>query len=152
MTVANDTIYVATYDGRLDALDARTGAQRWELQTFGPVELAPVVAGGTVYVRSLSATPQPLGGSIYALDARTGALRWQSLLAGETVADLAVANGVVYTSSTDGLLAFDAATGAERWRFAPGTPQSAQGDVGSPVVSNGAVYVTAFNVVFALNA
>ncbi|MHC4201574.1 MAG: outer membrane protein assembly factor BamB family protein, partial [Planctomycetota bacterium] len=55
-----DTVY---------CLDARTGAELWSFYTEGPVRLAPIVYGGSVYVGSDD-------GTIYCLDASTGEARW----------------------------------------------------------------------------
>jgi outer membrane protein assembly factor BamB len=65
---------------------------------------------------------------------------------------LAVINGAVYAGAPYALVAFDADTGAERWRFHMGEPRSGQVDVGSPVVSDGMVYVLSANMLFAVNA
>jgi outer membrane protein assembly factor BamB len=55
-----DTVY---------CLDARTGAELWSFYTEGPVRLAPVVHGGSVYAGSDD-------GRIYCLDSSTGEARW----------------------------------------------------------------------------
>lgn len=81
---AGDTIYAAPavdggmvyvgvggQDGGAYALDAATGAIRWQTPHLEGFDARPVVADGAVYFSSQ--TP----GTLVALDAKTGALRWQ---------------------------------------------------------------------------
>ena len=42
-------VYVGSEDGRLYALDARTGQEKWSFKTGSPVHSSPAVAGGVVY-------------------------------------------------------------------------------------------------------
>jgi outer membrane protein assembly factor BamB len=50
---------------QLLALDARTGALRWSVQSVGPIKMSPVVRGGKLYVGDTA-------GILYAIDAKTG--------------------------------------------------------------------------------
>jgi len=63
-------IYIGSFDGRLYALDARTGQEKWSFKTGSRVVSSPAVAGGMVYVGSGD-------GRLYALDARTGQEKWR---------------------------------------------------------------------------
>jgi len=45
----NRKIYVGTIDGRLIAIDAKTGRQVWQERLRGPFSASPVYAGGRVY-------------------------------------------------------------------------------------------------------
>jgi outer membrane protein assembly factor BamB len=45
-------IYIGSFDGRLYALDARTGQEKWSFKTDGEVYSSPAVAGGVVYFSS----------------------------------------------------------------------------------------------------
>jgi len=71
------TVYAASYDGTLFALDPATGAQKWTFATTGnPYNPAygpsPVLAAdGTLYFGSL-------GGELYALDSVTGQKKWKA--------------------------------------------------------------------------
>ncbi|MDP6116416.1 MAG: PQQ-binding-like beta-propeller repeat protein [Planctomycetota bacterium] len=60
----------STVDGSLTAYDTHTGSEMWRFYTNGPVRLAPVAAGGRVYVTSDD-------GHLYALDAATGKELWK---------------------------------------------------------------------------
>ncbi len=130
------------------ALDAATGATRWEyaypaplvhngyfdvwLNSAGPGPYStPLIAGDTVFAVGVD-------GRFHALDARTGALRWaQDLAAAFEVAEynafasspIAYGRTVILPlgGSGHGVVAFDRETGATVWRspafdLAPGSP------------------------------
>jgi len=74
---ADGIVYVGSWDGRLYAVDAKSGQQRWVFQG-GVDELihnqqgfqsSPAVAGGVVFSGCRDA-------HVYALDARTGEQKW----------------------------------------------------------------------------
>jgi outer membrane protein assembly factor BamB len=146
-TVANDLVYVGVQDGpyagSVYALEASTGAVRWRVHDSMHAYSAPAVADGVLYVGSTE-------GSVAALDARTGTVRWRFQTDGPVGSLPAVANGVVYAAFNDGsVYALNAKTGAQRWRF---QTDGAQGMAPSPVVANGAVYVSSSQFLYALNA
>jgi eukaryotic-like serine/threonine-protein kinase len=96
------------------AFDATDGSVAWNAQGY------PLAVGdGIMY--STSAT----------YDSATGAQLWSN-----SASAAAIAHGVIYatTSTQFALLALDAATGTELWRFI-------FGNLGSPSVANGALYV-----------
>lgn len=77
----NGRIYVATYDGRLVALDARTGTPVWEVLTLDhdkPVTStgAPRIANGKVIIGNAGAE-FGVRGYVSAFDAETGKLLWR---------------------------------------------------------------------------
>ncbi|HET9030470.1 MAG TPA: PQQ-binding-like beta-propeller repeat protein, partial [Candidatus Aquilonibacter sp.] len=51
-TVSGDTVYVASNDHHIYALNLHTGALRWSVLTSGPVMTAPVVHNGVVVAGS----------------------------------------------------------------------------------------------------
>jgi len=82
--VAEQVIYVAANDGRLYALDRRTGARRWQFATDGAtldqkkegydrrsIQSAPSIVAGVVMFGSRD-------GTIYGVDAATGHDRWRA--------------------------------------------------------------------------
>ena len=74
-------VYVGTLDGRLVALDARTGARVWETLTIDPskpytITGAPRAAQGLVFIGNGGAE-FGVRGYVSAYDADTGALRWR---------------------------------------------------------------------------
>jgi quinohemoprotein ethanol dehydrogenase len=74
-------IYTATQDGRLIAIDARTGKPVWTAQTTRPgdavhVNGAPRIFNGRVLIGSASTTGA-MRGYVSAYDANTGAMLWR---------------------------------------------------------------------------
>jgi hypothetical protein len=67
--VAYETVFVGSYDRKLYALDARTGAVRWERRTFGRVSGGPSIIGDVVYASSLEKATDAFG-------VRTGRKVW----------------------------------------------------------------------------
>ena len=95
--IADGVVYVGSEDGRLYALDARTGQEKWSFQTFQSVVSSPAVAGGMIYIGSFD-------GRLYALDARTGQEKWSFKTGSQVLSSPAVAGGVVYFVDTEGYL------------------------------------------------
>ncbi|WP_326655656.1 serine/threonine-protein kinase [Streptomyces sp. NBC_01750] len=126
--VADGLVYFSS--GKLYAVDATSGDQRWSFTTSGRAWSSPSVANGVVYVGSDD-------GGLYAVDARSGDRRWSFTTGGKVRSSPSVANGIVYVGSDDGKLhAVNAETGEPRWSFATG-----RGVRSSPSVANGIVYV-----------
>lgn len=69
LALDGNTLYVTSAFGRLFALDAKTGAVRWEQKLDAPVTAAPTVSGGLVYVVSRDSRA-------WAIDAKDGRIRW----------------------------------------------------------------------------
>jgi outer membrane protein assembly factor BamB len=140
--VVNGIVYLATFDGKVNAYNDATGAILWSFQAGGVFQSSPAVANGIVYVGS--------GDSwLYALNATTGAVLWNYLTRDDLSGSApVVANGIVYIGSVDHFLyAINATNGFLVWKKLTG-----QG-VGSPVVANGVVYVgSSDNRLYAFNA
>lgn len=107
-TLAGDTLYVTSFDGKLYALDARTGKRRWAASTKGAIYATPVVDGGTVYVGSMDH-------NFYAFDAGSGRPRWKFDAETPLFATAAVSNGTVCFGANKKIFGLDAATGKPRW-------------------------------------
>lgn len=142
-TVVGETVLFGSGDGRVYAVEARTGTVLWKYRTEGRVRSSPAVVDGAVYVGSAD-------GSIYAIELDTGRLRWRfdtegrDLFSGDFGYDRrtvqsspAVVDGVVYVGARDGYLyAIDAASGRRRWSF----NHEISWVNSSPAVSGGIVY------------
>jgi outer membrane protein assembly factor BamB len=50
--VANGVVYVGSYDNKVYALNARTGAKLWSYATGSSVYSSPSVVNGMVYIGS----------------------------------------------------------------------------------------------------
>ncbi|WP_407565525.1 serine/threonine-protein kinase [Streptomyces sp. 184] len=157
--VHDGTVYVWG-DGRLRALDTRSGAERWsypigDAAACGgvPVRLLPVeatagtAAGATVFAAA--------GKRVLALDAAYGTLRWTFeapavILSPPAYAPgAALAGGGVFVADHLGTVyALDAADGRERWRIATEARQSIE-----PVlVADGHVHVGSGAALYTLDA
>jgi outer membrane protein assembly factor BamB len=93
--VANGVVYLGSYDHKVYALNASTGAKLWSYATGNVVDSSPAVANGVVYVASDD-------GNVYAVKAKTGAKLWSYSTGYAGSSSPAVSNGVVYVGSLDG--------------------------------------------------
>ncbi|RDI68342.1 outer membrane protein assembly factor BamB family protein [Nocardia pseudobrasiliensis] len=149
--VVGGTVYVGGRDGKMYALDAKSGAQKWAFDahtTLGHVPTyglrdGPAVAGGTVFFGDNSA-------NLWAVDAQTGAQKWVRQLDTHPWSIITssplVVDGTVYigTSSQEegqganplyacctfrgSVAAVDAVTGALKWQhFTIAAPQPTGG-------------------------
>lgn len=125
----------------------------WMLRARHYVEFPPAVAYGKVYV------PQQQG-RFFALDAETGKIEWSKKFGRCNAASPTIWEGVIYhvlmqrrpcrrhQAGTNGLvIAMDAKTGRELWRFLAGGVES------SPLVVDGVLYFGSWDhYVYALDA
>jgi len=141
-TVAGDTVYAGSGDGRLYAIDRASGAERWRFDAGSPVDSSAAVAGGLVVFQSRD-------GAIRAVDRSTGAPRWRVQTGPDLpwewghegwdyfVSSPAIVDARVYVGAGDGrLYCLDLATGQEAWRFETGGRIRS-----SPAVAGDRVYV-----------
>jgi outer membrane protein assembly factor BamB len=147
--VADGAVYVGSTAGGVVALDAARGRARWTADTVGPVEAAPTVVNGTVYVSATSQT----GGAVETFDAANGTAGWTVRTAANVTTSPAVATGTtaaaaggasgidpsaatVYATAGRTLLAVNASDGSVRW-----SRQAAGGAYADPAATAGAVYL-----------
>ncbi|GGT36135.1 outer membrane protein assembly factor BamB family protein [Streptomyces purpureus] len=150
--IHGSTVYVWR-DARLQALDARTGVERWsypigDAASCGnvPVRVAPA-EDGCVYVSA--------GTRVLSVDIASGHVRWHFeapavfLSPPAFAPGPAVTGGGVYLADYLGTVyALDATTGKDRWRIATESRQSAE-----PVlVVNGNVHVGSGSALYTLDA
>jgi outer membrane protein assembly factor BamB len=110
----NGVVYVGSYDNKVYAINATTGAKIWSFTTGGDVLSRPTISNGVLYVGSYD-------NNLYALNAATGALLWSYTTGGAVHSSPCVYNGVVYVGSNDGkVYAINATTGAEVWNYETG--------------------------------
>ena len=110
-TVVNGTVYVASSDSIVYALDADTGNEQWRFQTEQDIEASPTVVDGTVFIGSTD-------WMVYALDADSGEEQWRFETDDDVLSSPTVGTDAVYVGSNDNTLyALDRASGEERWRY-----------------------------------
>jgi outer membrane protein assembly factor BamB len=142
--LADDTIYVASMNGRLYALNADTGAEKWRFATGGAVTSPPVITGDTAYFGSFDRY-------FYAVNTSTGQQVWKSSIQAVRWfwSPPLIAGGAVYAGAMDGkVYVFDAATGVNLATRDLGAPL-----VVAPVLSGDSVlFVTETGRLWALDA
>jgi eukaryotic-like serine/threonine-protein kinase len=90
----------------------QTPSLKWTFKAAGPIVTSPAVAGGVVYIASLS-------GHLYALDQATGQEKWNFKSSRPIASSPTVDDGTVYfVSSAGSLVAIDATTGQPKWVYA----------------------------------
>ena len=87
VAVYKGRVYVATFDGRLLAIDATTGEKVWGVDTWHPSALdrfnitgAPRAAAGKIYIGQGSSESRRRRGYVTAYDADTGEIDWRFYL------------------------------------------------------------------------
>lgn len=122
------------------AIIALNGGERaWVVAARGPVLSAPAVADGWVYAGG-GVEGNPQEGALYKIDAASGDPQGERPVStpGWVVSSPTVTAETVYVGTRSGqLVAFDTATGAQKWSFDTGLRISS-----SPAVVDGTVYVT----------
>jgi outer membrane protein assembly factor BamB len=153
LALAGGLLYVESFDGRVSALDAHTGALRWSSAVGGVVMTTPIVARGIVIVGTgtshvLLESPQRVvwgrlgGDAIIALDAQNGRVIWSHRTVGENMPSPALVriNGsdvVVFANGDDHVYALALSDGHTIWKRAVDGIAS----MSSAALDRGAVFV-----------
>lgn len=130
--VVNNTVYYGDNMHNFYALDAVTGAKKWQFLTQNKIWSGAVYANGTLYFGSLDH-------NLYALDAETGAQKWKTTAGGLIAGSPRVQDGVVYVGALNTLLAVDASSGAIKWTFK--SPNPNEWLWAQPTIANNTVYI-----------
>jgi eukaryotic-like serine/threonine-protein kinase len=137
--LAGGRVVVATENGLALALDPATGSIDWQVPLPGGVERSIAATDGLVYC-ALS------GGLLVALRSSDGSLAWEARVATDGLGGTpTIASDVIFAAAglgsedreTRGVVALDAATGSERWRF----PSMHGEDMHAPAVLDGRAYI-----------
>lgn len=132
--VVDDVAYFGAWNGRLYAVDVRTGRQRWAFQAAAEVKGGAAVAGGRIVFGDYA-------GNVYALDPRTGVERWRYTGGRKFYGGVGVGRDTVVIGDVGGaVIALDAATGRERWRHATGAYVYS-----SPAIARGTVFIGSYS-------
>jgi len=126
LSADHETIYASSLYGRVYAIDAKSGAQRWVTQIPGGADRTstfdPTISAGVVYVGTWHET-HPLTGGLAALDATTGQILWihdftprSPELDSYCRSHPVVTGSLVIASAADGrIYGLDRETGDTRW-------------------------------------
>lgn len=146
--LVGNRLYTGDWNGRVWAVDARTGRTIWRYGGLGPVKGGIAFSDGRLYVGSYD-------GHLYCLGAQKGRLIWKAKAQGRLYGHArfystpAVAYGRVYIGGTDGkVYSYGATSGKLRWSHSTGGYVYA-----SPAVWNQRVLVGSYSKkFFALDA
>ncbi len=97
LAVAHNTVYGATKDGKVFALEASSGSIKWTTEVGATISAAPTVAGDTVLVGTKS-------GVVIGLDAATGEILWDFETGHEIADSTVVVRDTMYVVSANGRL------------------------------------------------
>jgi eukaryotic-like serine/threonine-protein kinase len=139
---ANGMVYVVFHTGKVYAINAESGAQKWDYDLRSTASGGVAVGNGTVFVGSAN-------GKLTALDAGNGSFKWEFSTDNEVWATPAVVDGVVYFGSLDhSFYALNAVDGTKKWAFKTGG-----GIASTPLIVDGVVYIGSFdNKFYAIDA
>ena len=141
--IMGQTVYLASSDYHVYAIDINTQNARWIFETGNWVWATPLPIGDTVYVASMDHI-------LYALDDETGQVKWTFEHATSALPTApAWDQDTLYLNALDGYVyALDAGTGQLVWE------QKVQGSIwGTPLVHDGLVYLgTLDGMIYALDA
>jgi outer membrane protein assembly factor BamB len=127
-TLSGNTVYVASNDGRLYALDLQSGKLQWKYTAQNDLMTAPLVVDSTIIIGegnnygTMFDPPNYLllgsgTNSIIGIDQTTGKQRWRWFVPGSAMPTGAVVNGAYVQHDAAGMVfALGASDGKYRWR------------------------------------
>ncbi|HKU68461.1 MAG TPA: PQQ-binding-like beta-propeller repeat protein [Candidatus Baltobacteraceae bacterium] len=150
LAISNGTIYAASFDKKLYAINERTGAIRWTASADNILMSTPVVQDGVVIVGSgkdgflkpddymSQVWGRPEGDDVYAFSTKDGHLAWKLHTVGQNMPSPAISQGAAIFANGDlHVYALELASGKQRWSVdTPGVATMA-----SMNVSNGVAFV-----------
>jgi outer membrane protein assembly factor BamB len=127
------TLYVSDRRGRVQALDAGNGEERWRVDLDLDVSAGPGLGDDLVVIATRK-------GQVVALNRQTGKEQWRAQVTSEVLAPPAIGDGMIVVQSVDGrLAAFAAATGKRVWLFERSEPALSLRGTSTPVIVGDAV-------------
>jgi outer membrane protein assembly factor BamB/tRNA A-37 threonylcarbamoyl transferase component Bud32 len=128
--VADDVVYVGSYDHNLYALDAERGTFIWKFPTQGGIASTPIIYQTQTMVGSDD-------GHLYAISCRAGHEMWATACGGPIRSSPRVEYGHAFVGADDGsLYAVNAQSGRVVWRFQTAGPIRS-----SPLIAGEMIYV-----------
>lgn len=149
--VANGRVVIGAGDDGVLCFDARSGERLWRMESPAHVDTSPVIADGVVYAGSGISRRVPAEPAVFALDLLSGQPRWRVRMNLPVWATPTLADGTLFVglgngrllegprppeSPAGGLVALNAQTGEERWRYS-----ECDAVFGQPAVDANRIYV-----------
>lgn len=132
-SIDGDTIYAASVDGIVAAIDINSGDMRWE------VEIEEVVTGGVGSGDGLVMIATE-GAEIIALDQVDGTIKWQQAVSSEVLSPPQTNGDIVVAQTVDDkLVALEADSGEQRWVYETTLPTLTLRGSSTPVITADAV-------------
>ena len=144
-TVGYDKVFAADRDGNMEAFDAKSGKQLWQIElnasdTFFASKESAQLSGGLAHGYNKVAVGAE-SGILYVLAQETGELLWQKQVGGEILAAPLFANNMIVVSTGNGkVLAFDIDNGEQEWSYQHDVPALTLRGTSSAVENQGAVF------------
>jgi outer membrane protein assembly factor BamB len=127
--VVDDTLYVGSSDGKLYAINAVYGEEKWEFNTGGKIWTSPVVDNGVIYISNYEK-------KLFAVSADSGTQIWSTELPSSIASSPSVSTDSIFVGTFDNrLYAIDRTTGRVKWDF-----QGGNWFWSTPVVEGNTVY------------
>ncbi|ASP39229.1 outer membrane protein assembly factor BamB [Bacterioplanes sanyensis] len=125
--VQNDTVFMASADGRVLALELASGAEQWQLTLEQNIIGGVALAGDQLFVSTMD-------GMLHSIST-AGELQWSSALASEAVASVASDAQRVFVHTIDGRLsAYQRDNGEQLWTYEHAMPVLSVRGTSSPLV------------------
>ena len=141
-------VFFAYFDGRLIAVDAKTGKTKWTTNLHSHLESSPMVVGNTLYIGDDKT-------NVIAVRASDGKILWNFNSPGPIKASPSFHDGRVYVADYEGaMFCLEAATGKPVWRTntTQVAPFGEGGFYSSPAIAFGRAYAARDDgVVFAFD-
>lgn len=129
--LASGRVYIASLDGSLYAIDAKTGNEIWRFTSERPLASTPALVDGTLLVGGFD-------DRLFAVDASTGSQKWDFVAANWVWTRPANDASRAYIGDFNGnLYALDLGSGAEAWNL----PLKKGAIRGSPALAGGTLVV-----------
>lgn len=128
VTIANERVYAAGYQGEVVALELANGRVAWRTKLKAPL------SGGTAASASL-VTAGASDGQFFALNAANGKLLWKVRLNGEVLAPAAISEKLLVVRTVDGKLhGLSPADGHELWNAEQQVPRLSLRGTARPII------------------
>ncbi|MEX2333401.1 MAG: PQQ-binding-like beta-propeller repeat protein, partial [Pseudohongiella sp.] len=127
--IAGDTIFAASENGEVNAIDKNTGEVLWRERTGETITGGVGVGGNMVLLGTRDAR-------VFALEQSSGDLLWETSVSSEVLAAPASDGRVVAVQTIDGrLIALDPVDGRQRWVYQTTVPALSLRGNSKPVIS-----------------
>jgi outer membrane protein assembly factor BamB len=132
---SSGVLFAADYEGRLVAVDAKSGHQRWELKTEQEFSGGPGLDDERLYMGTID-------GRVVAFDRNTGAELWNAQVSSEVLVPPISEDGIVVVRCIDGrVFGLDENNGARSWIYDHSVPLLTLRGNANLLVRAGVVYV-----------